>query len=91
MFIATPCSPVGRPKRNSERMIVQSGASGMRRENQIGVRLANSSPSPMTPAATLLVTAPTAAPRTPRRGNGPMPVISTTLSATCVTVRPAPR
>ena len=24
-FIATPCSPVGRPKRNSDRMIVQSG------------------------------------------------------------------
>ncbi len=26
MFIAMPCTPVGRPKRNSDRMMVKSGA-----------------------------------------------------------------
>ena len=31
-FIAMPCTPVGSPKRNSERMIVQSGRQSMCRE-----------------------------------------------------------
>ena len=31
-FIAMPCTPVGRPKRNSDRMIVQSGRQSIDRE-----------------------------------------------------------
>ena len=29
-FIATPCTPAGRPKRNSDRMMPQSGRGGVR-------------------------------------------------------------
>ncbi len=90
-FMATPCRPVGRPKRNSDRMTVQSGASGIVRENRIGVRLANRRARPTRPAPTLLMTAPSAAPTTPSRGNGPQPVTNPLLSARCVSVRPTPR
>ena len=37
MFIAMPCTPVGRPKRNSDRMMLQSSVQFIPRDNRMTV------------------------------------------------------
>src|SRR5207245_814965 len=89
-FIATPWTPVGRPKRNSARMMAQSGRQSIPRCHVTGSRPENSR-YPATLLTTMPATAvPTAAPAVPNRGNGPRPVMNATLHAMFRTVRRIP-
>ena len=71
-FIATPCTPAGRPKRNSERMIVQSGRRGTPLKFTTTRPVAISQmPAPEATVDAIAVPAPRPARRTP--GIGPQP------------------
>src|SRR5213593_1964391 len=90
-FIAIPWTPVGRPKRNSARMMPQSGRQSMPRCHTTGSRPDSNRYTAvplMTSPATVV---PTAAPAVPRRGRGPRPVMNATLHAMFNTVRRIPR
>ena len=90
-FIAIPWTPVGRPKRNSARMMPQSGRQSMPRCHTTGSRPESNRYTAvplMTRPATVV---PTAAPAVPRRGRGPRPVMNATLHAMFNTVRRIPR
>ena len=89
--MATPWRPLGSPKRNSARMMPQSGRHCMSRENHTGVRCEKSSPMPTTPSSVLAMTAPIAAPFTPNAGIGPKPLISIRFSTMWTSVRARPR
>jgi len=81
MFIATPCTPAGRPNRKSDRMMPQSGA-----YEDLGKpttrRLVSSIHSATPLARPAASTVPSAAPRVPRAGIGPRPRIRMTLKTT---------
>src|SRR5439155_1436247 len=82
---------VGSPKRNSSRMMPQSGRQLMPRCHVTGSR-PESSKYPAMPLTTMPATAvPTAAPAVPNRGRGPRPVMNATLHAMFRTVRRIPR
>ncbi len=89
-FIAMPCTPVGRPKRNSERMIVQSGRQSEWRESLITSRPLNNWYSAYALTALDAITVPSAEPAVPRAGIGPTPRISATLRIRFNTVMVTP-
>ena len=80
-FIATPCTPAGNPKRNSDRMMVQSGPFGMSRENRTTTRPVAINQMPTPDAANEAIDVPRAAPWAPNAGIGPSPRIRIMLSA----------
>ncbi len=89
-FMATPCTPVGRPNRKSERMIVQSGRMPAPRGNET-----TQSPFLSMNRATRLVppvaiTVPIAAPAVPNAGIGPRPRIRITFRMMFSTVTTSP-
>ena len=91
-FIAIPWTPVGSPKRNSERMIVQSGRQPMPRGNgttQPPVHRASRSRTAADERADAS-TVPIAAPAVPNAGIGPSPRIRITLKTMFSTVIATP-
>ena len=76
MFIAMPCTPVGKPKRNSDRMIAQSGRQSMWREKWITQSPRNRCHSAYTLTSPDAMAVPSAEPAVPSAGIGPKPRIS---------------
>src|SRR6187551_3382318 len=81
MFIAIPCTPLGSPNRNSDRMIDQSGAKLPWRGNDTTQPPRQSLNSAYTATIPDEMHVPIAAPFVPYDGMGPSPRMSTTLSA----------
>ena len=80
-FIATPCTPAGKPNLNSDRMILRSGRFGTPRKLTT-TRPVAISQTPTPDASAEAIEVPSAAPWTPKPGIGPRPRISTMFSAT---------
>ena len=85
-----PWNPVGSPKRNSSRMIRQSGANDMLHENRTTRDPEKSSHRKAAAVSPLAIAVPIAAPAVPNAGIGPSPRIRTTLSTTFSTVIATP-
>ena len=81
MFIAMPCTPLGSPKRNSERMIDQSGAKPPCRGNDTTHPPRHSLYSAYSATTPDAIDVPIAAPFVPYDGMGPRPRMSTTFRA----------
>src|SRR6267378_1557267 len=91
MFIAIPWIPVGRPKRNNSRMIVQSGPSPRPRGNATTQPPAHSFHSAYAATSPPLMHVPIAEPRVPNDGIGPSPRMSTMFNRRFKTVIAMPR
>src|SRR2546427_460792 len=90
-WMPTPWTPVGRPRRNSPRMMPQPGRQSISRCHTTG-SLPESNRYTALPLMTRPATVvPTAAPAVPKRGRGPRPVMNATLHAMFSTVRRTPR
>ena len=86
-FIATPWMPAGSPKRNSDRMIVEvrAAATSSLEVHDEHAR-ARAARAPTADTVMLAMAVPIAAPRVPNAGNGPAPLMNTTLSTKLRTV-----
>ena len=90
-FIAIPWMPVGRPKRNSERITVQSGPKPCPRGKRTTQPPPHSFHSAYTATSPEAITVPIADPVVPKAGMGPSPRIRTTLSTRFSSVMATPR